>query len=139
MAILKKSWTSKNFSPLGLKTKAVGNIGNIAGVEYVCYGTIKEIENGYTVSDRVVDVESGEICAMNRTKRTKDSYLEGVASGDFGFSKKIFVISSCKKAAEQSVGLPDQQKRVWRLHNLHIHFKRSSEWISFCKKMRKSV
>lgn len=64
------------------------NIGNIAGVEYVCYGTIKEIENGYTVSARVVDVESGEICAMSRTNITKDAYLAGVAGGNSGSSKK---------------------------------------------------
>lgn len=64
------------------------NIGNIAGVEYVCYGTIKEIENGYTVSVRVVDVESGEICAMSRANITKDAYLAGIASGNSGSSKK---------------------------------------------------
>ena len=35
------------FSGLVNESQAA-NIGNIAGVEYVCYGTIKEIENGQT-------------------------------------------------------------------------------------------
>ncbi len=72
------------------------NIGNIAGVEYVCYGTIKEIENGYTVSVRVVDVESGEICAMSRTNITKDAYLAGVAGGNSGSSKKTSTAAAKK-------------------------------------------
>ena len=72
------------------------NIGNIAGVEYVCYGTIKEIENGYTVSARVVDVESGEICAMSRTNITKDAYLAGVAGGNSGSSKKASTAAAKK-------------------------------------------
>ena len=72
------------------------NIGNIAGVEYVCYGTIKEIENGYTVSARVVDVESGEICAMSRTNITKDAYLAGIASGNSGSSKKTSTAAAKK-------------------------------------------
>ena len=42
-------------------------------------------------------MESGEICAMNRTDRTKDSYLEGVASGDSGFSKKSSSSAVAKK------------------------------------------
>ena len=73
------------------------NIGNIAGVEYVCYGTIKEIENGYTVSVRVVDVESGEICAMSRANITKDAYLAGIASGNSGSSKKSSPSAAAKK------------------------------------------
>ena len=73
------------------------NIGNIAGVEYVCYGTIKEIENGYTVSARVVDVESGEICAMSRANITKDAYLAGIASGNSGSSKKSSPSAAAKK------------------------------------------
>ena len=72
------------------------NIGNIAGVEYVCYGTIKEIENGYTVSARVVDVESGEICAMSRTNITKDAYLAGIAGGNSGSSKKTSTATAKK-------------------------------------------
>ena len=44
-----------------------------------------------------MDVESGEICAMSRTNITKDSYLEGVASGNSGSSKKSSSSVAAKK------------------------------------------
>ncbi len=94
---LEKIINEQKFQSSGLvdETQAA-NIGNIAGVEYVCYGTIKEIDNGYTVNARVVDVETGEICAMSRTNVTKDSYLaknDGISS----------VSSSAKKTVTPSV------------------------------------
>ncbi len=95
---LEKILNEQKLQSSGLVNESqAANIGNIAGVEYVCYGTIKEIENGYTVSARVVDVESGEICAMSRTNITKDSYLEGVASGNSGSSKKSSSSAAAKK------------------------------------------
>lgn len=78
---LEKIINEQKFQASGLVDESqAANIGNIAGVEYVCYGTIKEIDNGYTINARVVDVETGEICAMSRTNVTKDSYLANTGS-----------------------------------------------------------
>ena len=51
------------------------SIGMLAGVDFVCYGTLKDIGDAFTVNARVIDVETGEICAMSRTNVTKDDYL----------------------------------------------------------------
>ena len=79
---IEKIIAEQKFQSSGLVNETqAANIGNIAGVEYVCYGTIKEIEGGYTVNARVVDVETAEICAMSRMNITKDSYLQNNYSG----------------------------------------------------------
>ena len=79
---IEKIITEQKFQSSGLVNETqAANIGNIAGVEYVCYGTIKEIDGGYTVNARVVDVETAEICAMSRTNISKDSYLQNNSSG----------------------------------------------------------
>lgn len=86
-ANLEKILNEQKFQASGLVDESqVANIGNIAGVEYICYGTIKAIEGGYTVNVRVVDVEIGEICAMGRTNIKNDSYLENNA-GSAGAKK----------------------------------------------------
>ena len=72
--------TEQQFQSSGLVDEsAAARIGAIAGVDYVCYGTIKENGSGLTVTARVVDVESGEICAMSRAAVTKDDYLTSVS------------------------------------------------------------
>ena len=44
-------------------------------LDFVCYGTLKDIGDAFTLNARVIDVETGEICAMSRTNVTKDDYL----------------------------------------------------------------
>lgn len=79
---IEKIINEQKFQASGLVNETqAANIGNIAGVEYVCYGTIKDIEGGYTVNARVVDVETAEICAMSRTNISKDSYLLNNSTG----------------------------------------------------------
>lgn len=95
---IEKIINEQKFQASGLVDESqAASIGNIAGVEYVCYGTIKEIDNGYTVNARVVDVESAEICAMSRTNVTKDSYLSNV--GKPGSSVKSSRPAAVKKPA----------------------------------------
>lgn len=75
-ANLEKILSEQQFQTSGLVNDDTATaIGNIAGVDYVCYGTIKDGGDTLTVSARVVDVESGEICAMSRANVQKDSYL----------------------------------------------------------------
>lgn len=51
-------------------------IGLLAGVDYIAYGTIREAGDEVTINVRVVDVVNGEICAMSRATIQKDSYLK---------------------------------------------------------------
>ncbi|MCR4925893.1 MAG: CsgG/HfaB family protein [Clostridiales bacterium] len=59
-------------------------VGKISGADYVCYGSVKDIGQKFTVSARVVDVETGEICAMSRDTIEKDEYLLGSSGGASG-------------------------------------------------------
>lgn len=76
-ANLEKILSEQKFQAGGLVNEDTAKaIGNIAGVDYVCYGTIKDLGEQITINARVVDVETGEICAMSRTTVNKDDYLK---------------------------------------------------------------
>ena len=77
-AILKE----QNFQASGLVNEDTAkSIGMLAGVDFVCYGTLKDVGDAFTVNARVIDVETGEICAMARTNVTKDDYLKNQVQG----------------------------------------------------------
>lgn len=77
-AILKE----QNFQASGLVNEDTAkSIGMLAGVDFVCYGTLKDVGDAFTVNARVIDVETGEICAMARTNVTKDDYLKSQVQG----------------------------------------------------------
>lgn len=79
-ANLEKILSEQKFQAGGLVDENTAKeIGNIAGVDYVCYGTLRDTGNEMTVSARVVDVESGEICAMSRDTIKKDDYIKNNA------------------------------------------------------------
>lgn len=76
-ANLEKILDEQKFQAGGLVNEDTAKeIGNIAGVDYVCYGTLKDLGDEITVNARVVDVETGEICAMARDTVRKDDYLK---------------------------------------------------------------
>lgn len=69
--------TEQKFQSSGLvNEETVKSIGMIAGVDFVCYGTLKDLNYGFTINARVVDVETGELCAIARATVTKDDYLK---------------------------------------------------------------
>ena len=72
-AILKE----QKFQASGLVNEATAkSIGMIAGVDFVCFGTLKDLGEEIIVNARVVDVETGEVCAIARETVEKDSYLK---------------------------------------------------------------
>lgn len=76
-ANLEKILSEQKFQASGLVNEDTAKeIGQIAGVDYVCYGTLRDTGNEMTVSARVVDVETGEVCAMARGTIRKDDYLK---------------------------------------------------------------
>ena len=58
----------------------------IVGANYVCYGTLKDIEDSFSVTARIVDVETGEIVAMSRADIRKDDYLKKQVQSAIGSS-----------------------------------------------------
>ena len=78
----------QKFQASGLVNEATAkSIGMIAGVDFVCYGNIKDLGNTLTVNARVVDVETGELCAISRATITKDEYLRGQSQSAVGSAK----------------------------------------------------
>lgn len=66
----------QKFQSSGLVNEVTAkSIGMIAGVDFVCYGTLKDTGNSFMVNARIVDVETGELCAISRTTVSKDEYL----------------------------------------------------------------
>lgn len=96
-ANLEKILNEQKFQASGLVNEDTAKeIGQIAGVDYVCYGTLRDTGNEITVSARVVDVETGEVCAMARDTITKDDYLkQNVASSG---TKKATTNATTKSA-----------------------------------------
>ena len=69
--------TEQKFQASGLVNETTAkSIGMIVGANFVCYGTLKDLGNNFSVTARVVDVETGEIVAMSRIDVTKDDYLK---------------------------------------------------------------
>lgn len=78
-ANLEKILSEQKFQSSGLVDEDTAkDIGKIAGVDFICYGTLKNIGDSITVNVRVVDVQNGEICAMARATVDKDTYLKNV-------------------------------------------------------------
>lgn len=78
-ANLEKILSEQKFQSSGLVDEDTAkDIGKIAGVDYICYGTLKTVGDSITVNVRVVDVQNGEICAMSRTTVDKDNYLKNI-------------------------------------------------------------
>lgn len=78
-ANLEKILSEQKFQSSGLVDEDTAkDIGKIAGVDFICYGTLKNIGDSITVNVRVVDVQNGEICAMARATVDKDNYLKNV-------------------------------------------------------------
>lgn len=75
-ANLEKILSEQKFQLSGIVDESQAkDIGKVAGVDYVCYGTIKDSVDSLSVSARLVDVENGEIAAMARATIKKDDYL----------------------------------------------------------------
>lgn len=72
-AILKE----QKFQASGLvNEKTAKAIGMLAGADFVCFGTLKDLGNSITLNAKVVDVETGELCAISRATIIKDDYLK---------------------------------------------------------------
>lgn len=102
-ANLEKILSEQKFQSSGLVNEDTAKeIGNIAGVDYVCYGTLKDLGDEITVNARVVDVETGEICAITRGTIRKDDYLKkNVASS--GTTTKSPTKQSATQASKKKV------------------------------------
>ena len=98
-AILKE----QQFQSSGLVNEETAkSIGMIAGVDFVCYGTLKDLDYSFTVNARVVDVETGELCAISRATVTKDDYLKKQPQSAVGIPSIAYTTNQ-KKTTTQKI------------------------------------
>lgn len=50
-------------------------IGKVAGVDYICYGSLSEVEELYFVKVKAIDVQTGELCALTTGYISPDDYI----------------------------------------------------------------
>lgn len=99
----------QKFQASGLVNEATAkSIGMIAGVDFVCFGTLKDLGDEITINARVVDVETGELFAISRITIEKDDYLKNQSQSKVGSSiitpSKTNVLSSSN--SQQSTSVP---------------------------------
>ena len=76
-AYLEEALKEQKFQSSGLVNEETAkSIGMLVGADFICYGTLKDLGDSFTVNARVVNVETGELCAISRATITKDGYLK---------------------------------------------------------------
>ena len=107
----------QKFQASGLVNEATAkSIGMIAGVDYVCYGTLKDLGDSFTVNVRIVDVETGELCAISRTSVTKDEYLMKQPQSAVSVSKTASTgTTKSKNLATSSSQSSNRLNNAWKV------------------------
>ena len=101
------------------------DIGMIAGVDFVCYGTLKDIEDVFTVNARVIDVETGEIAAMSRVNITKDAYLSKQPQSAVGSSTSSTITTTSVTSPKTSEPVQSTQtvaNNAWKVTKYYDEF-----------------
>lgn len=113
----------QKFQSSGLvNEETVKSIGMIAGVDFVCYGTLKDVGDSFTVNARVVDVETGELCAISRATVMKDDYLKKQPQTAVGIAKTTVVTTKKTTTATQNKTTTLVEKNAWKVTEYYDEF-----------------
>ena len=86
--------------------KTAKQIGNFIGVDFVCYGTIKDSGERLTIKTRVENVKTAEICAMSSATIAKDDYLKTQPQSEVKKTRPKKTSSSASKPSQTSSASP---------------------------------
>lgn len=129
---LEKILSEQKFQSSGLvDDNSAKEIGKIAGVDYVCYGDMKDIGNEITVNARIVDVESGEVLAISRTTVDKDKYLR-----DYAVAQKKVEQEKVEKAKQEKRGKENAEslaKAKWQVTKNRNEFDEYTTYTFTCR------
>ena len=127
---LEKILSEQKFQSSGLvDDNSAKAIGKIAGVDYVCYGDMKDIGNEITVNARIVDVQSGEVISISRTTVEKDKYLRDYAVAQKKIEQeKIEKVQQEQKAAAERVA-----KAKWEVTKNRNEFDEYTTYTFICR------
>lgn len=127
--------SEQKFQASGLVNEQTAkDIGMIAGVDFVCYGTLKDIGDIFTVNARVVDVETGEVAAMSRANITKDAYLKKQVQSAVGSSVYTTVttntVNTTSQEKTESVQTPPKvANNAWKVTKYYDEFGGFTQYI----------
>lgn len=127
--------SEQKFQASGLVNEQTAkDIGMIAGVDFVCYGTLKDIGDIFTVNARVVDVETGEVAAMSRANITKDAYLKKQVQSAVGSSVYTTVttntVNTTSQEKTESVQTPPKvANNAWKVTKYTDEFSGTTNYI----------
>ena len=129
-ANLEKILKEQKFQSSGLvDDNSAKAIGKIAGVDYVCYGDMKDIGEEITVNARIVDVESGEVLAISRTTVEKDKYLR-----DYAVEQKRVEQERIEKVQqEQKAAAERVSKAKWEVTKNRNEFDEYTTYTFICR------
>ena len=114
---LEKILSEQKFQASGIvDDSSAKSIGKIAGVDYVCYGDMKDIGEEINVNARIVDVESGEVISISRTTVKKDKYLKDYAKQQIEIARQK-KIEETKKAEEEKKRVENLAWKVSKVRN----------------------
>lgn len=114
---LEKILSEQKFQASGIvDDSSAKSIGKIAGVDYVCYGDMKDIGEEINVNARIVDVESGEVISISRTTVKKDKYLKDYAKQQIEIARQK-KIEETKKAEENRKRVENLAWKVSKVRN----------------------
>lgn len=123
--------TEQKFQASGLVNEATAkSIGMLAGADYVCFGTLKDLGNQFKVNIRVVDVETGEICSIASGNVSKDSYLKAQNQETVVVETKKNVISETTKSKPVAVkNTPVVSNTAWKVRQYRDQFSDFTQYI----------
>lgn len=114
---LEKILSEQKFQASGIvDDSSAKSIGKIAGVDYVCYGDMKDIGEEINVNARIVDVESGEVISISRTTVKKDKYLKDYAKQQIEVARQK-KIEETKKAEKEKKRVENLAWKVSKVRN----------------------
>lgn len=112
-ANLEKPLEELHFQETGyIDQNTAKQVGDYVGVDFVCYGTLKDSGDKLTVKARVVNVKTAEICAISSTVITKDDYLKAQPQRAVGATKSAATAAASSKTASSSVGVTNNAWKV---------------------------
>ena len=82
--------------------RAAKQVGDFVGVDYVCYGTIKDTGERLIVKACVVTVKTAEFCAIRSADVIKDEYLKGQPQKAVGSRNTALNATAAKKMPEDA-------------------------------------
>ena len=120
--------TEQKFQSSGLVNEDTAkSIGKIAGVDFVCYGTLKDLDYSFTINARIVDVETGELCAIARATVTKDDYLKKQSQSAVGTPSIAYTKTTTQKTTTSAVN------NIWTVTSYSDTFEDYTQYIFTAK------